>query len=311
MTTQTATRAAAMPAIQFEDHPSFHRAALHMTVAGALAGLAAHVLTLLEPRLGGLAAPLPLAIVAGAALRGAAPREIRARASDLALVVLGASAAAFALSAPLRGHLAAGWGAALYAGALGLVVARGLAGPRRWIAVVAGAGVALLARYVLGSVAAAEPGPAWAAAALAGASFGGVALLGTLARHLVLVRRQTGEVEDLLGRARAALGASERSGDDPVVRDAIRAEVDRLTEVARRWQELERRVSSSPRTDELTARLSDLDRRIMAASDPVARGQFEQAQAEVAQQLRDVESIGNARERVLARMHHTLASIER
>jgi hypothetical protein len=96
-----------------------------------------------------------------------------------------------------------------------------------------------------------------------------------------------------------------------MMRAAIRAEVIRLAEVASRWQELERRVASSPRTDELTARLSDLDRRILAASDPIARGQFERAQAEVAQQLRDVESIGNARERVLARMHHTLAAIER
>ena len=41
------------------------------------------------------------------------------------------------------------------------------------------------------------------------------------------------------------------------------------------------------------------------------RFEDEQAQSEVAQQLRDVESMRNARERVLARMHHSLAAIER
>jgi hypothetical protein len=305
------TAAAAVPELDFAEHRRFHRTAIHMTVAGALAGLAAHVLTLLEPSLGGLAAPLPLAIVAGAAVRGAAPLEIRRRPADLALVVLGASAAAFAMTYALRGHMSPAIGVAVFAVVLGMVAARGLQGPRRWVAVVAGAGALLLARHALGSVVAADPGPSWLAAGLAGASFGAAALFGAVARHVTVLRRQTGEVDELLTRARAAVSASERAGDDPVVREAVRAEVARLVDVARRWQDLERRVATSPPTDVLTARLADLDRRILAATDPVARTQFEQAQAEIAQQLRDVEQIGNARERVLARMHHTLASIER
>jgi hypothetical protein len=300
--------------IHFEEHGGFHRAALHMSVAGGMAGLAAHVLSLIEPRLGGAAAALPMAIVAGAALRGAAPAEARSRAGDLPLVVVGASVAGAALTAGARGHLPSWAALAIFAVALGLVIARGLRGPRLWAAAAAGAAAALLARFVMGAVAAEDLGPAWMESALAGASFGGVALLGVLARHIVVFRRpasEVGEVDEVLTRARAALAASERAGDEPLVRETIRAEVARLAEVASRWQEMERRVASSPRRDDLIARLSDLDRRILSTNDQLAREQFEKAQGEVAQQLRDLESIDNARERVLARMHHTLAAIER
>jgi len=317
--------------IRFVDHGSFHRAALRMSVAGALAGLVAHVAGLLEPGLGGLASPLPLAIVGGAALHGAAPRETRARGIDLALVVLAASAAAFALTAAARGHLAPALGVALFAGALGLLFGRGApyvgpagrpfgsapggtrgaSGPRLWLLIAAGAGAALVARFVLGSLAAFEPGPAWMAAALSGGAFGAVAVLGLLPRHIAVAQHARGEVDELLDRARWVLAASERAGDDVTVREAIRGEVARLDEVAGRWRELERQVASSPEPDVLSARIQELDRRIVITADAVARGQFEQAQSEVAQQLRDVESMRNARERVLARMHHSLAAIER
>ena len=297
--------------VQFADHPGFHRAALSMVAAGGVAGLAANAIALLEPRMGGLAQPLPLALVAGAALYAAVPRETRGRGFDAALVVLGASVAAFGLSAARRGDLAPVLGAGLFAVAIGLLFARGLRGWPMVLAAVAGAGAALLARFVLGSLFAVEPGPAWLAAALSGAGFGAVAVLGNLPRHVSLVRRASGEVEEILARARSVLAGSVSAGDEPAVRDAIRAEVTRLGEVAGRWRQLERQVASSPEPELLTARLCDLDRRILATTDPIARGQFEQAQAEVAQQLRDVESMRHARERVLARMHNSLAAIER
>lgn len=202
-------------------------------------------------------------------------------------------------------------GVALFAGALGLLFGRGASGARLWLLVAAGAGAALAARFVLGSLAAFEPGPAPMAAALSGGAFGAVAVLGVLPRHISVTQRVRGEVDQLLARARALLTASERAGDDVTVREAIRGEVARLDEVAGRWRELERQVTSSPEPAALSTRIQELDRRIVAAADPVARGQFEQAQSEVAQQLRDVESMCHARERVLARMHHSLAAIER
>ncbi|HKE17816.1 MAG TPA: hypothetical protein VKB80_23230 [Kofleriaceae bacterium] len=306
ITTTSTTRV-----LRFAEHGAFHRAALRMSAAGALAGLAAHALAFIEPRLGGLADPLPLAIVAGAALHGAVPRETRARAADLALVVLAASAAAFVLTAARRGHLGPAWGAVLFAAALGLLFARGLGGARLWILAASGAGAALVGRFVLGSLNAFEPGPAWLAAGLSGAAFGAVAVLGVLPRHISLGRRVRGEVAEILARARAVMSASDRAGDDAAVREAIRADVARLGEVAGKWQELERQVSSSPEPAALNARIADLDARIAAATDSMARAQFEQARAEVARQLGEVESMRGARERVLARMHHSLAAIER
>jgi hypothetical protein len=302
---------ATMTTIRFEDRGRLRRAALHMIAAGGVAGLAAHAIARLDPRVGGMADALPLAIVAGAALHGAAPRETRAHRWDLALVVIGASVAAFALAAARRGHLGPVWSAALFAVALGFLFARGLGGARMWVAAAAGTGAALLARFGLTEVATLEPGPAWVAAGLSGAAFGAIALLGVVSRHVVFSRAPRGELEEILSRARGVVRESERAQGDPTVRGAIAAEVSRLEEVARRWQELERQAAGSATPESLTARLDDFDRRIVAASDPVARAQFEKAQAEVAQQLRDVESMQSARERVLARMHHSLASIER
>ena len=195
--------------ISFVDHPGFHRAALHMAVAGGLAGLAAHVTSLLEPRIGNLAAPLPLAVVAGAAVYGAAAAETRARARDLAVVVLGAAFAAAALSAVRRGDMSAPWGAALFAGALGLLVARGVAGRRFWIAAAAGAAGALLGRFVLGALTGLSFGPSWLVAGCAGTAFGVVTLLGTLPRHLLLERVASAPAEtaELLARARQMAGS--------------------------------------------------------------------------------------------------------
>jgi len=45
--------------------------------------------------------------------------------------------------------------------------------------------------------------------------------------------------------------------------------------------------------------------------DSIAKGQYQQAHAALAEQLRYLREIGTARERVVARMHHYLAAMER
>jgi hypothetical protein len=302
--------------IAFADHGRFHRTALHMAAAGGLMGLAGHVATLLEPRLGTIAAPpqwsgvtesvaaafggtpvgpLPLAAVAGAAIYGAAPPETRARARDLAAVVIGAAIAAGALAAVARGDMAAAWGGAIFAGALGLLLARGLGGRRFWIAAAGGAAAVLAGRFVMTSLAGAAFGPAWLVAGASGAAFGLVALLGTLPRHLSLAdsTRERGEAAEILARARAAQAEPR-----------VRALLDQLAA-------LDRDNAQAPSRDVLEARLTDLERRAQATSDPIARREYEQAREAVAEQLREVEGIGHGRERVLARLHHELAEVER
>ena len=282
--------------ISFVDHPGFHRAALHMAVAGGLAGLAAHVTSLLEPRVGNLAAPLPLAVVAGAAVYGAAAAETRARARDLAVVVLGAAFAAAALSAVRRGDMSAPWGAALFAAALGLLVARGVGGRRFWIAAAAGAAGALLGRFVLGSLAGLSFGPAWLVAGCAGTAFGVVSLLGTLPRHLLLERVASAPAEtaELLARAR------QMASSEP-----------KIAALLEQLDDLGRQSAAAPARAELDARLAQLDARIEATTDDLARAEYGKARAAVAEQLDDVQAIETGRERIIARLHRELEETSR
>ena len=283
--------------ISFVDHPRFHRAALHMAVAGGMAGLAAHVTSLLEPRMGGTGSPLPLALVAGAAVYGAAAPETRARTRDLALVVLGTAFAAAALSAVRRGDMAAPWGAALFSAALGVLVARGTGPGRRfWIAAAAGAAGALLGRFVLTSLAGLSFGPAWLVASSAGVAFGAVALLGTLPRHFTVTRVVVAapDTAELLARARAMAAAEPR-----------------LAALIEQLDDLGRQASAAPSTSELENRLAQLDARIEATGDELARGEYGKARAAVAEQLSDVQSIETGRERIVARLHRELEEASR
>jgi len=285
---------------------------MHMAVAGGLAALAAHVVTLLEPRLGGVTSPLPLAVVAGAAVYGAADPETRSRARDLAIVVFGTAFAAAALAAVSRGDMGWAWGGAIFAGALGLLFARGQSGQRFWVAAGAGAAAALAARFVMTQFADASFGPTWLVAGATGVSFGVVALLGTLPRHLHWAQRagQVGEAQEILARAQAVADHCAR-GEDTALRDAVGIEVDRLRDVAGKLGELERQAAASPSADELDTRIAELSRRIDAASDAMAKTQFERAREAVEAQRTEVASIAVGRERILARMHHALATIER
>jgi hypothetical protein len=268
-----------------------------MAVAGGLAGLAAHVTSLLEPRLGGLGAPLPLAVVAGAAVYGAAAPETRARARDLALVVLGAAFAAAAMSAVRRGDMSAPWGVAMFAAALGVLVARGTGtGKRFWIAAAAGAAGALAGRFVLSALAGLSFGPPWLVAAFAGTAFGAVALLGTLPRHLRLERvaAQPADTADLLARARQMAGAEPK----------IAALLEQL-------DDLGRQAAAAPAQSDLEARLAQLDGRVEATSDDLARAEYAKAHAAVAEQLADVQAIATGRERIVARLHRELEETSR
>ncbi len=283
--------------ISFVDHPRFHRSALHMAVAGGMAGLAAHVTSLLEPRMGGLAAPLPLAVVAGAAVYGAASPETRARGRDLALVVLGSAFAAAALSAVRRGDMAPAWGAAMFSAALGVLVARGVGTGRRfWIAAACGAAGVLLGRFVLAALAGLAFGPPWLVAASAGTAFGAVALLGTLPRHLTMTRVVVAapDTAELLARARAMAAAEPK----------IAALIEQL-------DDLGRQSAAAPSTAELETRLAQLDARIEATGDDLARTEYGKARAAVAEQLSDVQSIETGRERVIARLHRELEEASR
>ena len=296
--------------IQFIDHGRFHRTAYRVAVAGGLSALAAHVVTLLAPRLGGLAGPLPLAAVAGAAVFCAIPEDEARRARpDLSLVILAAAVAAAALVAVGRGDLGPVVGAGMFAGALGLALARGLSGRRLWGVAAVGSLAILGAPPVVAALAAHVPGPSWLGAIAAGLGAGAVVVLGSLPRHLEVVHSATPAA---LGRGTAASG---KRGSAELRELTARARAaggqDCLRPLAEQLEELDRRAATLPAREVLADRSADLARRAEATSDELARTEYQRAQVAVDQQLGEFDVIAAGRERVLARIHRELADMER
>lgn len=309
--------------VRFREHEEFHRAALHMGLAGALAGLFAHIAGLAFPRVGDLGAPVPLALLLGAAAFGAASPQRRTRLREIGLLLLGMAAAAVGLRFLGRGGVEPTLGAAAFALAFAVLLARGATGKRFVATLLSAAAAALLARFVFATFIA-ESGdlPLWAGAALAGGAFGLVSLLGVVPRHLDLHHdrigdkwqaikdKSQGEVGELLGRAATLWEKVDASLErDSSPRRAIEDSVLRLFEVAQKWQAVE--SESSTPADKLVERMQEIDQKISRTEDPVARGQYERARAALAEQLRYVQEINTSKERVVARMHHYLAAMER
>lgn len=63
--------------VRFNDHEGFQRAALHMAIAGGLAGLAVHVAHAVWPGFGPITAAWAAAALVGAAAFGATRPEAR------------------------------------------------------------------------------------------------------------------------------------------------------------------------------------------------------------------------------------------
>jgi hypothetical protein len=308
--------------VTFNRHADFQRSALHMAAFGALAGLLAFIVGKVWPGLGGLTGPAGMALVMAAAAHGAAdpsrrdaPRHLLYLAVMAGVMTLGAivfrgEAAIAALVAPAAFMLARGPG--------GLRLAFGLA-----VAAIAVLAARLVILRLVGSQELAGL-PAWLTAALAGSAGAFVAVVGTVGRHLTLVQDRVAEARAALGTARLAgeMGelvsradtvwarVSSALPEDDQVRHAVADAIVRLYEVARRWHEVEH-DGGRPSAAALVDRMAQLDARREASTDEVARAQYGQARAALAEQLRYVEGIATSRERVLARMHNYLAVMER
>jgi hypothetical protein len=144
-----------------------------------------------------------------------------------------------------------------------------------------------------------------------------VALIGLVPRHLELGRNRvqeawetcraslSGEVHDLAERGVGLWKQVEQTvPEETRERKAIEESVLRLLDVARRWQTVEAEGARVP-ADGLAERMEQI------ADNSIAKAQYERAHAALAEQLRYVKEIGTARERVIARMHHYLAAMER
>jgi hypothetical protein len=305
--------------IRFREHEEFQRAAVHMAIAGALAGLAGYVAFRAIPGFGPVGGAWALAALVVAAAFGAAAPARRTR--PVELIVFAATGAGAGAALALGGETVAT--AALALG-FGLLVARG---GRRFLAtLLVASATAILARFVLGNLLAAAADthvPLGLAAAATGAAFAFVGVLGLLPRHLELHADRvgaakeatrtllTGEVRELADRAVALWNKVDQTLEpDAPVRRAVEDSVVRLFEIARRWAAIE---NDGARTSAelLGQRMAAVTEKLERTSDAVAREQYAQAHAALAEQLRTLGEIGTARERVVARLHHYIAAMER
>lgn len=305
--------------LRFREHDEFHRAALRMAGAGAIAGfLTAAVLR-------GAAPTWALAAVAAAAVVAAVGPALWARPGELAVRLgLGGFGAAALVLIPRLGEPTSA--VVVFAALTGGALAWGLEGRRRVVAILVAAAAVLLARHVFLSISGARifaSWPDWLVTAGSGAGFALVAVFALVPRHLAVARdpvsdsyRQiagllTGEARDLVDRGYRLW--TEAAGDldaGDASRSILEDSVTRLVDVARRWQAVEG-AASQTMASALVERMETLQQRIDATDDDIIRTQYEQARAALAEQLRYVKEIHTNRERVLARMHNYLAAMER
>lgn len=290
--------------VRFDDHPGFHREVLAGAAAAAAGGGA-----------WSLASSSPWAWLQGAAVGlvvGLALVHPGGRARRLGLGLVAVSAGLLAV------HLGAGlWG---LAGLVALLAALTGSWARAPLAALVGLGVGYAGAWAATRVGVASELGGWPDALHAGAAAATFGLTAAVARavgHVNLVRDPVAaayralpsldaEARALVERGRAIWQATQAS---PVTAPEHRALVeDGVLQVLRAAERLARTPAVD--TADITRRQTELDQRIDAATDAVARDQYRQARATLDDQKRYAERVGAARERIVARMHHGVTTLE-
>ena len=296
--------------IRFDGHASFHRAALGMAGGSLLVGLALHpVAHEMAPLYGGI-----VGIAAGAAFAHgrASWRLLAAAAAMLPLAVVGAAG----LSVPVL---------VLAAALLALGVAAG--GPRGAMGVAAM--VASAAAIYVGAWCAlrvnvsvqAHTLPDVGRHAVAALAMGLVGVLATVPRHLKIaldpvaaaVRQLPAsldaEVRGLCDRSVAIWTTTKaKLADTDPGKQLVRDGVLKTLEVATKSSEVKVTGASDL---EIASRMDDFDKRIAASSDDEAKQQYAQARAALDDQRRYRAHIRQGRERLVARMHNHVTTLEK
>lgn len=291
-------------ALRFVDHPGFHRSVL-ATVTGAAMGGSAMA------AIGGIESPHLVGALVGA-LAGLSWAEQPRSAWRIGLRLCAAAAGA--------ALLVAGMGLAGIASALALGLALGSTRARAGFVAAAGALAGVAAALAATRVMGAQETASFAVpltGLFAGVSVGLAATLAIATRHVSLVADPVaaayralpplqGEARELVERGRAIWqGSAELTLVDDN-RDLVKDGVLRLFAVAERLQ-------AAPALDgaEVDRRIAELDLRISACTDAVAKEQYTEARAALGDQRRYVDRVGAARERIVARMHHCVATLEK
>jgi hypothetical protein len=293
--------------IRFGDHASFHKAALGMVGSSLLFGMA------LSPATSWPVAPIAggvLGIACGAAIaHGKAPlRMLAAAAACVPLFVM-----------PL------GWPMlAVIASVLALGVAVAHKNLKGLLSLGLGAGVALLGMWCALKISTAfetRNWPEWIKYGASAAAFGMVGVIAMLPRHLRLaldpvaaaVRNLPAnldpEVKGLCDRSVAIWNTTkDKLADNDSGKTLVRDGVLKTLEVAAKSAEVKLTGASDL---ELASRMDDFDKRIAAATDPEVKVQYQQARAALDDQRRYRDHIRQGRERLVARMHNHVTTLEK
>lgn len=297
--------------LRFENHPGFHRATLAMVTLGAgLSALALPLASRLHAAPTLLGGALALALGAGVAYG-----DLRRRA------VLGVLACV-----PVA--LSATWGALVVSALLlGLALALGAGTSRRiTVTLLVGAGAALLASWASLRIFYAQETVSWAPvlrSLAGGAALGLLGVVSSLPRHVAweldaiaaarraLPSKLDSEVQTLCDRSVAIWSsAKDRLKSDAASKELLRSGVLKVLEVARRTSE---GMSGVPQAseEELAKRIAELETRIEAATDPETKAQYTAARDGLDDQRKYRDRLRAGRERMVARLHNHVASLEK
>lgn len=124
-----------------------------------------------------------------------------------------------------------------------------------------------------------------------------------------LTERGIALYHEILGRLSKRRGEGDTS---PILNDTERVSSEttrRLILLARRWSDIEGSVDDTAQA-RLTARLGALEEKIASVNDPVVKAEYRAAADGVRRQLAGFDKIDVARERLIARVHRCLTSLE-
>jgi hypothetical protein len=313
--------------IRFDEHARYHGTVVRLLTGGALGGLVAMAARWLAPWEWAYGLTLGL-IALGVA---AAFPWGRVRRAVLLAPVLAALGAGLLLA---TGAAHESFGLFLLGAVLGLPASGGLSRYRRALVLVGtGAGAMLgvpVARAIEQSALAALGAPELASFALEGGLVGFFVGLGTVGRHvslrhdsldeaLGLASRELGSdfgelalrVRETRKRVLAALERREGASHEVL---AVQKAVDGLAKgtvaVGRRWQRVEQELGGTGLAD-LDKRIATLDERSLSAADEEAGKAYERAKRALEDQREHHSEIARSRERTVARLHGTVATLER
>jgi hypothetical protein len=309
------------------DHVALHRLVLRATVAGLLAGCAAVAIVALVPTLPGYSVLVATAAAALGAAFTPPGASRRTRVAAIGAGMLGGLLAAwhagshptFALGLPgLALGLPLGWG--MRRGAVAASLAAG-----------AGAfGLALAATVAIHDGLFVRWMPEWASVPVAGSLLGFLAAFGALPRTLSTVRDAVAEALEREGRGlsvalqelcKLSVETHARTREAVAAADpatpALAGRLGRASEdLALKVVALASGAAEVDRSNDpegilrLEARLSDLDKKLKQVKDEVASAGYGRAREAVLTQIEHHRRLDVDRERLTARLHEHLATLE-